>query len=212
MTSSGTRPSVPSRHDVVEVIDHHSGYRVTAAVEDVLDDAWVLHFDAPVAVPENAAIHWDDGAGGWQTAARLSSVENTLARFHVAPASEWDAAPLRRSLRARVDNAPILMRLASAGHAKPRLVHAVCLDVSDTGCRVSWPASPPVIGSAVEVAWESSSGVEPSWIRAHVVRAISLPFGKMHAGLRFDLTDAAQAARVRSWVHCWVEARRKAHR
>jgi hypothetical protein len=204
-------PSGPSNHDVVEVIDPRSGFRVSAAVEEVAEDGWLLHFDVAATIPNEAAIYWDDGDGGWQARARLAGADETMARFRVAPPCEWESAPARRSLRATVDKAPILIRPFADQSPTRQSLHTVCLDISDSGCRVAWPGPAPRVGDTVEVAREVASwrdGIEPRWIRARVVRVIALPFGKTQVGLRFDLADVDQAIRVRSWVHDSVQAHR----
>ena len=120
---------------------------------------------------------------------------------------------MRTSLRAAVDNAPMLVRIVeSSVLSKARRVHAVCLDISDSGCRASWPGTPPLVGDSVEVAWDLGdwrSEVEPSWIAARVARVIPLPFGARQVGFKFEITNATQAACVRAWHQSWLQQHRQ---
>jgi PilZ domain len=206
-------PAAPCRDHVVEVIDPGTGYRVTAAVETADDQQHVLRFDGGVPFPLDAVVHWDDGELGWQTRTRLERLEETLARWQIAPRDEWEPAPARRSLRTAVGNAPILVRINESSSLRKDLrIHAVCLDVSDSGCRTTWPGQPPLVGDAVEVAWDVGDWYDASdsqWIPARVARITALPFGARHVGLRFELTNSAQAARIRAWVHRWIQEHRR---
>jgi hypothetical protein len=207
--------AVPAQHDVVEVIDQITGYRVTAEVENACDSRCVLLFDVGAAVPLKARVHWDHGNLGWQAGAELESLDESRACFRMAPTSEWEPGPVRQSLRTPVDNFPILMRIVkSSVLPSGRCIHAVCLDFSDTGCRVSLPSPTPLVGDELELAWDVGNWhdeAEPDWIVAHVVRIVSMPFGGRQAGIRFDPTDARQASRVQSWSHAWrLEQRRRA--
>jgi hypothetical protein len=96
--------------------------------------------------------------------------------------------------------------------AKGRRVHAVCLDISASGCRASWPGSPPQVGDAVEVAWDVGdwhAQTQPSWVPARVARVIQLPFGSRQIGFKFEMADAAQAAHVRAWHQVWLDEHRR---
>ena len=200
----------PARYDVVEVIDLKSGSRVTAAVDDVSGGCWSLLFDLASAIPEAASVHWDDGDAGWQAKARLERLDDTTARFQIA--REWEPAPVLRSLRTPVDSAPMLVRIVESGALpKDRRVHTICLDISDSGCRASWPGTPPAVGDTVEVAWEAShrSDLEPEWIPARVARVTPRPFGGRHVGFTFDTADAANAARVVAWHRTWLAEHRR---
>ena len=83
-------------------------------------------------------MRWYDGDTAWQAVSQLETIEETSVNCQLAPPPQWELAPVRKSLRAQVDNAPILARLTD-GDRRARLVHAVCLDVSASGCRASWP-------------------------------------------------------------------------
>jgi hypothetical protein len=112
-----------------------------------------------------------------------------------------------------VDNAPLLVRILNSGAlGKGRQVHALCLDISDSGCRASWPGRPPVVGDAVELTWELRdwhAEAEPGWVPALVVRIVPLPFGRQQVGLQFQIGDAIQAAHVRAWHRTWREEHRR---
>jgi hypothetical protein len=120
---------------------------------------------------------------------------------------------VRQSLRAPVDNSPILVRVVeSTALAKGRRVHAVCLDISASGFRASWPGPAPLVGDLVEVAWDVADAQAESdggWITARVVRIISRPFGARQIGLRFEIGDATQAASVRGWYQAWLHEHRR---
>ena len=109
---------------------------------------------------------------------------------------------MRRSLRAPVDNSPMLVKVVSSTVlAKGRRIHAVCLDISDSGCRASWPGRTPLVGDAVDVAWDVGDWQaedEPGWVSARVARIVALPFGARQVGFTFEIADADQAARVRA--------------
>ncbi len=206
-------PAPPAPDEVVEVIDPHTGYRLTAAVETADSHQHVLRFDLGAPIPLEAILHWDDGDLGWQTRGRLELLEESLASWHIPPSNEWEPAPVRRSLRTPVGNAPMLVRIIeSAGLREGQRIHVVCLDVSDSGCRASWPGQPPLEGDTVEVAWEVDNrhdASDPQWIRARVARITALPFGARHVGLKFQIADSAQAARIRDWTHDWLQEHRR---
>jgi hypothetical protein len=207
--------SAPARYDVVEVIDLKSGSRVTAAVADTCDGRWSLVFDLAPAIPQAASVHWDDGDAGWQAKARLEHVEDTTAHFQIASPPEWEPAPVLRSLRTPVDNAPMLVRITESGTLpKDRRVHTICIDISDSGCRASWPGSPPAVGDTVEVAWEADSRnyLEPEWIPARIARITPRPFAGVHVGFTFDATNPAHAARVVAWHRTWLAEHRRSIR
>ena len=206
-------PSAPAQHDVVEVIDLRSGSSVTAEVEHARDGVWRLVFDLAARVPQAASVHWDDGDSGWRAPAQLDRLDNTTARFVIAPVADWEPAPVLRSRRTPVDSAPMLVRIIqSTVLPSGRQVHAVCLDISDSGCRASWPGPPPHVGDSVEIAWETDArhhGVEPQWIRAQIARITPRPFGGRHVGLAFDATDPMHATRIRAWHRTWLDAHRQ---
>ena len=143
-------------------------------------------------------------------------VISRVSRESTVPArapTEWEPAPVRQSLRATVGNSPILVKIVDESRlAAPRTVHAVCLDISASGCRSTWPGQPPSAGDRVEIAWEVGSGYdvdEPQWVSARVVRIIELPFGKRQIGFRFELAEEAHASRVREWHQTWLGEHRR---
>jgi hypothetical protein len=91
-------------------------------------------------------------------------------------------------------------------------VHAVCLDISASGCRAGWPGPAPGVGDVVELDWDMSdwhAETQPGGIRARVVRIIPRPFGARQVGLSFEIVDATQAARVRGWYQAWLQEHRE---
>jgi hypothetical protein len=120
---------------------------------------------------------------------------------------------VRQSLRAPVDNAPMLVRFGESGAlGRSKQVHVVCLDISSSGCRASWPGMPPAIGDEVEIALDVgdwSSETEPSWIPARVARVVPLPFGARQVGFQFAMTDPGQIAHVRAWHQAWLRRHRR---
>jgi PilZ domain-containing protein len=206
-------PAAPAAGDVVEIVDRLSGHRVTAVVESASDGPYVLRFDRPTTVPDEAHVRWFDGDTAWQAISKLSALDETSASCELAPATEWEPAQVRRSLRAPVDNSPMLVKIISSTVlAKGRRVHAVCLDISDSGCRASWPGRTPLVGDAVDVAWEVGDWQaedEPGWVSARVARIVALPFGARQVGFTFEIADADQAARVRAWHQAWLHEHRQ---
>ena len=213
MSEKQPAPAAPAQDHVVEVIDPHTGYRVTAAVEITNNHQHLLRFDLGAPIPLDAILHWDDGDLGWQTRTRLEPLDESHAKWQLPPSDEWEPAPTRRSLRTPVGNAPMLVRIIeSSSLRKEQRIHTVCLDVSDSGCRTSWPGQPPLVGDTVEVAWEVDNrhdDSDPQWIQARVARITALPFGARHVGLRFEITEPAQSARVHAWAHHWLQEHRR---
>ena len=212
MSGDPQAPAAPSPHDVVEVTDVRSGHRVTAAVEEAQGATWLLSFDLAASVPEEASVHWDDGDVGWQANARLEDIEDTRARFRIASVKEWEPAPVRSSLRTPVDNSPMLVSvIESSSLPAGQRVHAVCLDISNSGCRLSWPAREPHVGDRLDVSWQTSSWheAETDWIKGRVARVTRLPFGARHVGIQFDLTDPSTAAHVRRLSRLHSQAHRQ---
>jgi len=188
--------------------------RVPATVESAEDDGhYVLRFARATVVPGEAPVRWHDGETAWQAVSQLERLDETRVNCQLAPAPEWEPAPVRQSLRAPVDNSPMLARIAeSSVLAKGRSVHVVCLDISASGCRASWPGPAPGVGDTVEVAWDVGdwhANTQPDWITARVVRIIPRPFGARQVGFRFEIADATQAARVRAFYQAWLHEHRQ---
>jgi PilZ domain-containing protein len=205
-------PAPPVAYDVVQIIDQSTATRLNAIVRSVDADQYVLHLEQPGSVPREAPVRWFDGHTAWQAVSKLERIDETSVNCQLAPAPEWEAAPVRQSLRAPVDNAPILARVSQQGQTRGRLVHAVCLDVSASGCRVSWPGSTPGVGHRVELAWDIGdwqSASQPDWIPARVARIVPMPFGTRQVGFAFEMLDADQVSRVRAWYHSWLEQHRQ---
>jgi hypothetical protein len=220
-------PAAPAAGDVVEIVDGVSGASAHAAVESVADGHYVLRFDGGAAVPDEARIRWYDGDTAWQAVSQLERLDDTSASFELAPvgdwepaperrslrAPDWEPAPVRQSLRAPVDNSPLLVEIVSSGVlAEACRVHAICLDISGSGCRAKWPGLAPLVGDNVKVAWDVgdwNADAEPGWVSARVARISALPFGARQVAFTFDITDAAQGERVRAWHQAWLQEYRQ---
>jgi hypothetical protein len=213
VSDNPTTPAAPAAGDVVEIVHRISGARVTAVVESASGGPYVLRYDRGSTIPDEAHVRWFDGDTAWQAISALSVIDDTSAGCELAPASEWEPAPVRRSLRAPVDNSPMLVKITSSSVlAKGRRVHAVCLDISDSGCRASWPGRTPLVGDAVDVAWDVGdweADAEPGWVSARVARIVALPFGARQVGFTFEIADADQASRVREWHQAWLHQHRQ---
>ncbi|MDX6628817.1 MAG: PilZ domain [Gaiellales bacterium] len=213
MSEQPPTPAAPAPHDMVEIVDQLSSVRVTAIVESADDGQYVLRFERATSVPEEAPVRWYDGDTAWQAVSRLERLDETSVNCQLAPPPEWEPAPVRQSLRAPVDNSPMLVRVVESGAlAKGRRVHAVCLDISASGCRAIWPGPPPVVGDAVEIAWDVGdwhADTHPDWIAARVVRIVPRPFGGRQVGFRFEIADATQAATARAWYQAWLQEHRR---
>jgi hypothetical protein len=206
-------PAAPAVHEVVEIVDPDSGARVTAIVERADGGHCVLRFDRAAGVPELAPVRWYHGDTAWQAISHLERIDETSVKCRLAPAHEWELSPGRQALRTPVDNAPLLVKVVSSGLlAKGHYVHALCLDISDSGCRASWPGRAPLVGDAVELAFDLRDWrdeVEPGWVPALVARVVALSFGRQQIGFRFQIADAVQAAHVRAWHQTWLEEHRR---
>jgi PilZ domain-containing protein len=207
-------PAPPAAYDVVQIIDRDTATRVNAVVRSVDADHYVLHLERPGSVPDEAPVRWFDGDTAWQAVSKLQRIDETSVTWQLAPPPQWEPAAVRQSLRAPVDNAPVLARMISSTDAlaRSKIVHAVCLDVSASGCRVSWPGSTLRIGDRVELAWDVGDWhrkTEPDWIPARVARIVPMPFGTRQIGFKFETTDADQLARVRAWYHAWLQEHRQ---
>jgi PilZ domain len=214
VSDQSATPSPPAAGDVVEIVDRISGSRITAVVEAAPDDLrYLLRFERAHKVPDEAHVRWFDGDTAYQAIAKLRPGDDTSADCELAPSDEWEEAQVRRSLRAPVDNSPMLVKMVSSTVlAKGRRIHAVCLDISDSGCRASWPGRTPLVGDAVDVAWDVGDWQaedEPGWVSARVARIVALPFGARQVGFTFEIADADQAARVRTWHQAWLHEHRQ---
>ena len=214
MSEHSATPAPPAAGDVVEIVDRLSGTRITAVVEAASDGSrYLLRFERAHRVPDEAHVRWFDGDTAYQAIAKLKPVDDTSSECELAPPDEWEEAQVRRSLRAPVDNSPMLVKMVSSSVlAKGRRIHAVCLDISDSGCRASWPGRTPLVGDAVDVAWEVGDWQaedEPGWVSARVARIVALPFGARQVGFTFEIADADQAARVRTWHQAWLHEHRQ---
>lgn len=205
-------PNGPSAFDVVEIVDRLSASRVSAKVESASDCNFVLRLSHEARIPEEAHLRWFDGAGAWQAIAQMRRIDDARVSCELAPSHEWEAAPARRSVRAAVENSPLLVRIVdSRVLARGRRVHAVCVDISDTGCRANWPGATPRLRDAVEVSWETehARGASPEWVPARVTRIIPRSFGAHHVCFSFETTDPAHAALVREWHRTWLHRNRQ---
>ncbi len=213
MSEIPNTPAAPAAGDVVEIVDRLSGQKVTAVVESASDGPYVLRFDRVYSIPDEVHVRWYDGDTAWQAISKLAAITDTSATCELAHSRDWEPAQVRRSLRAPVDNSPMLVKIVSSTVlAKGRRVHAVCLDISDSGCRASWPGRTPLVGDAVDVAWDVGdweADNEPGWVSARVARIVALPFGARQVGFTFEIADADQAARVRTWHQSWLHEHRQ---
>ena len=197
MSEESRTPAGPAEFDSVAIVDRLSGSRLKATVESVHGGSFVLQLEHEAGIPEEAFLRWFDGASAWQGIAQMHRIDESHVRCELAPSDEWQEAPARRALRARVDNAPLLVRLLPGG----RRVHTVCVEISDSGCRANWLGDTPFVGDRVEITWElEPSGSEtPRRVPARVARIIPRPFGAHHVCFAFATADPEQAARVREW-------------
>ena len=212
MTDAVQTPRSPCAYDIVEIVDLRDAPRLKAVVEVVHDPNLFLRLERAVAVPARAPVRWFDGDTAWQAVSAIEQVDETSVNCELAPPPEWEPAPVRQSLRAVAGNSPILVRIVDESRlAAPRIVHAVCLDISGSGCRSTWPGQPPRAGDSVEIAWEVGGyeDEEPHWVSARAVRIIELPFGKRQVGFQFELGDATHASRVREWHQTWLGEQRR---
>ena len=209
-------PAAPGAGDTVEIIDLLTEARVTAIVESADDDRYVLRFAHGSVVSDQARVRWYDGTTAWQALSQLQAIDDTRSSFVLAVVRDWEPAPVRQSLRAPVDSSPMLVKIVTSSALPQDLrVHAVCLDISDSGCRAKWPGLAPVVGDIVAVAWDAGdwhAGAEPGWVPAQVVRVVALPFGARQVGFTFETADALQAARVRDWRRVWLQEQRQRQR
>jgi PilZ domain len=207
VSESPVTPSGPTESDIVEIIHPASKTHVKARVCHAAEGGFVLQLGQAASIPHDAAVRWYDGESAWQASSQIVRISETSVNCQLAPPPEWEPAPVRQSLRAAVDNAPMLVRLATG-----RRVHAVCLDVSASGCRASWPAPAPTVGDAVDVAWELgdwNTDTEPRWIPARVARVVARSFGARNVGFQFTTTDPPQTARIRDWHQAWLHEHRR---
>jgi len=214
----------PKVGDAIEIADTASGERARGVVDAVTDAHYVLRVDATLAASRDVRVRWWDGDTAWQAASKLERIDETSAAFelvsphawerslehHALRTPDWEPAQIRQSLRAPTQNAPLLVEVVEGTPlALQRRIHAVCLDFSESGCRMKWPGRPPATGDAVKVAWEGGDDHEPHWLPARVIRTGSLPFGAREVALTFLITDATQRARVRTWHHAWLHNQRQ---
>lgn len=207
MNDTPQSPKGPDAFDVVEIVDRLTASHVSATVESANDSDFILRLSHEAVLPEEAHLRWFDGASAWQAIVQLRRLGETRVGCELAPSSEWEVAPARRSVRAPVENAPLVVRIvASKVLARGRRVHAVCVDISDTGCRANWPGGIPRVGDAIDVAWDAEiSGAAPEWVPARVSRIIPRRFGAHHVCFSFDLADPRHAALVRAWHQSWLQ-------
>ena len=215
MSEKPHTPTGPAAFDVVEIVDRLSASRVSASVESANERNFVLRLKHEARIPEEAHLRWFDGAGAWEAIAQLERIDETRVSCELAPSHEWEVAPARRSVRTPVENAPLLVRVVrSKVLARDRRVHAVCADISISGCRANWVGTTPRVGDAVDVTWsvEPSRTAPPGWVPARVARVIPRPFGAHHICFSFEIADSTQAALVREWHQAWLQNNRSVPR
>ena len=207
MSEESRTPAGPVEFDSVEIVDRLSSSRLSARVESADRDSFVLQLEYEVGIPEEALLRWFDGGSAWQAIAQMKRIDESHVACELAPSDEWQAAPTRRSLRVRVDNAPVLVRFLRGS----RQVHTVCVEISDSGCRANWLGETPQVGDAVDITWElqpASSG-QPERVPARVARIIPRPFGAHHVCFAFNLADPKHADLVRGWHEASVHENRQ---
>ena len=218
MSSDTHMPSAPMVGDAIEIADAVSDARTRAVVEAVTDAHYVLRFDATLPASRDVRVRWWDGDTAWQAASKLERIDETSVALPLVPphawerslehaliAPDWEPAQVRQSLRAPTENAALLVEIVAGTALAPQhRIHAVCLDFSESGCRMKWPGPAPTAGDTVNVAWEEDEHHQPNWLPARVIRTGSLPFGAREVALTFLITDASQRARVRTWHHAWL--------
>jgi hypothetical protein len=213
MSENPHTPGAPAAHDVVEIFDRLSATRMSTTVESANDRLFVLRLEQAAMVPEEAAVRWYDGATAWQAIASFEHIDHARVSCRIVAPNEWEPTPIRHSLRAPVDSSTLVVRIVSSSVlARGRRVHAVCLDISETGCRASWPGRTPRVGDAVDVAWDLGdwhAHTQPGWVPARVARIIPRPFGARQLCFMFETADSTQAARIRAWYQAWLHAHRQ---
>ena len=206
-------PAAPATHDLVEIVDRITGERTPAVVESMQNGRYVLRFESGAVIPGEVRVRWFDGGAAWQAASQLHHIDDVRWSFELALERDWEPAPMRHSLRAPADNSPLLVKIVKSGVlAQDLLVRTACLDFSDSGCRASWSGLTPRAGDDVQVAWDvdgRDDETDPGWISAHVVRVIGSAFRARQIGLKFEIANEAQAARVRAWRQAWLQQRRR---
>ena len=197
MSEESRTPAGPVEFDSVEIVDRLSSSRLSARVESADRDSFVLHLEYEAGIPEEALLRWFDGGSAWQAIAQMKRIDESHVACELAPSDEWQAAPTRRSLRVRVDNVPLLVRLLPGS----RQVHTVCVEISDSGCRANWLGETPQVGDAVDITWEipAASSAAPERVPAKVARIIARPFGAHHVCFAFNVADPRHAELVRGW-------------
>jgi hypothetical protein len=197
---------------VVEIIDRPSASRVSATVQSTSNHVFILQLQSASRVPGEALVRWFDGATAWQAIAQLEPIDPTLVKCRLEDDAAWRRAPARLSLRTPVEMGPMLVRMVdSRVIAKGRRVNAVCVDISQTGCRTSWLGKPPRVRDAVDIAWTAAADEadrEPAWVPARVARIIARPFGAAQVSFAFETTTAIENARVNSLYSAWMHENR----
>ena len=197
MSEKSRPPTGPAEFDSVEIVDRLSSSRLSARVESAEDNGFVLHLEYEAGIPEEGLLRWFDGGCAWQAIAQMRRIDDSHVRCELAPSDEWQAAPARRSTRIRVDNVPVLVRLLPGS----RSVHAVCVEISDSGCRANWLGETPHVGDAVDITWDPQPAPtgSPDRVPARVARIIPRPFGAHHVCFAFNVSDPKHDALVREW-------------
>lgn len=168
----------------------------------------VLRVNQAAKVPETGVLRWFDGARAWQADVRLERVADTRVRCVVEQADEWEGASTRGSLRAPAHATQVVARVVTSTRlAGGRRMHAECINLSETGCLAAWTGPPPGVGDAIDLTWDSGgqrTAVEVGWVAARVVRTSRLRSGQTAVAFRFNVSNAAQAARIRAWHRDWL--------
>jgi hypothetical protein len=209
MSEHPDTPAAPATDLIVEVVDLDSGARLAATVESMNDDRFVLLFAPAARIPSEASVRWFDGRSARRALARLEPIDATHVYGQLIPSHSWEQAPARRSQRALIDESQLLVRIVSSSTVPPgRRVHTTCLDISETGCRTTWPGRPPQVGDTLDLTLDRSAtrgATELGWIAARVARTSRLPSGGSEVSFKFEVTRETQAARIREWHRNWLD-------
>jgi hypothetical protein len=197
----------PRALEVVEIIGRLTATRVSGIIESAGNDVFRVRLEQPARVPLEAPVRWFDGATAWQAIAQLEQADPHCVTCRIVPPQTWEPTPRRRSTRVQL-NSQVLVRIVSSSVLPSgRRVHTACRDMSETGCRATWPGRPPCIGDALSLTWDidgSRAALELGWVAARVTRVIPQPSGASEICCEFAAPTATQAARIHAQHQIWL--------
>ena len=126
MSESRVTPGGPAESDIVEILDRGSKTHVKARVAQGAEGRFVLELERAAAIHDQAPVRWYDGETAWQASSQIVQIDETSVNCQLAPPPEWEPAPVRQSLRAAVDNAPMLVRTATGKRVPCDLPRHLC--------------------------------------------------------------------------------------